>query len=138
MLYIFKKKYNQMAPLARAAFWFTLCGIFQRGIQFLIVPIYTRVLTTTEYGDYSVFISWVEIIQIFCTLNLYYNSFNVGLTKFDNDKNNFTTALVGLSSTITIAFFVVYLVCYKQIASILGMTPILCSLMFVYIFWLVR
>ena len=42
-----------MNPVVKAGFAFTLCNVLQRGIQFLITPIYTRVLSTEQYGEYS-------------------------------------------------------------------------------------
>lgn len=145
MLNKFKTKYQKMPAPAKAAFWFAICSVFQRGIQFVVVPIYTRVLTTTEYGNYSVFMSWTEILQIFCTLNLFYNSYNVGLTKFDKDNDKFTTSLVGLCTAVTFAVSIVYYAFHNQWNLFFGMSTALCILMFVhmfvkspYLFWMAR
>ena len=64
------RKYQNMNPVVKAGFAFTLCNVLQRGIQFLITPIYTRVLSTEQYGEYSLFITWMDIMLIFGTLNL--------------------------------------------------------------------
>ena len=64
-------KYRSMPIGARAAAWYTICNLLQKGIMFIVVPIYTRMLTTAEYGTYTIFQSWKDIIIIFTTLNLY-------------------------------------------------------------------
>lgn len=127
-------KYNNMPEPAKAAFWFAICSIIQRGIQFIIVPLYTRLLSTIEYGNYSVFMSWVELFTVFCTLNLFYNSYNVGLTKFEKDANRFTSSLVGLSYACTFFVAVVYFIFQKDFNTYLGMTTQLCLLMFLHMF----
>ena len=61
---------NASAPV-KAAFWFTVCSIINKCIQLITVPIFTRILTTTEYGQYSIFVSWQSILLIIATLNIY-------------------------------------------------------------------
>lgn len=128
------KKYKAFPEPAKAALWFTICSILQRGIQFIVVPIYTRVLTTTEYGYYSVFTSWTEIIMIFCTLNLFYNSYNVGLTRFDKDNDRFTSSLLGVCYILTSLCFIIYLIFRERFNSFFGMTTALCICMFIHLF----
>lgn len=145
MLNKFKNKYINMSAPVKAAFWFTICSILQRGIQFIVVPIYTRVLTKAEYGSYSVFMSWTEIFQVFCTLNLFYNSYNVGLTKFDKDSNRYTTSSLGLCTALTLLIGAIYYIFRANLNPLLGMSTLLCILIFVhmfaktpYLFWMAR
>lgn len=145
MLTKFKNKYVNMSAPAKAAFWFAICSVIQRGIQFIVVPIYTRVLTTTEYGTYSVFMSWTEIFQILCTLNLFWNSYNVGLTKFEDDRDSFTTSLMGLCFAVTVVMSGIYYLFSGQLNMLLKMSTILCTFMFYhlivkapYFFWMAR
>jgi len=63
-----KKIYNKMSIASKAALWFTICGFVQKGISFITVPIFTRLLTTEQYGVVSIFYSWESIFIIFCTL----------------------------------------------------------------------
>ena len=47
-----------MSIASKAALWFTICGFVQKGISFITVPIFTRLLTTEQYGVVSIFYSW--------------------------------------------------------------------------------
>lgn len=67
-------------------------------------------LTPEQYGTYTVYQSWYQIISIFATLNLFYGVFNNGMTKFPNDKRTFTSSMQGLSTTLTVALFCIYLI----------------------------
>lgn len=47
-----------------------ISSVLQKGIVFIATPIYTRLLTTDQYGFFSTYNSWLSIISIFATLNL--------------------------------------------------------------------
>lgn len=63
-------KYKQLSSPAKAAVWFVVCNVVNKGISLLATPILTRIMSTEQYGSFSVFQSWVSIMTIFCTLNL--------------------------------------------------------------------
>jgi O-antigen/teichoic acid export membrane protein len=66
-------------------------------------------LTTEQFGLFNVYKSWLSIISIFATLSLHGGVFNNGMVKFEKDRDKFTSSMQGLSSTITVALFFVYL-----------------------------
>ena len=63
-------KYKSMPVGAKAAAWYTICNLLQKGIMFIVVPIYTRMLTTSEYGTYTIFQSWKDIIIIIIIIQM--------------------------------------------------------------------
>ena len=73
-------KYKNLPEAVKASLWFTICSILQKGISFITVPIFTRMLSTEEYGVISLFGAWQNIITIFATLNLSYQIFNNGMS----------------------------------------------------------
>ena len=105
----FLSKYRNMSKPVKASLWFTLCNIMQKGIQFVTIPIYTRMMSTEQYGEYTVFLSWYQIISIFATLNMWNYVINNGLVKYEKDKDGFVSSLQGLSTTLTAIFTVVYM-----------------------------
>ena len=46
----FWKQYKKMSVVAKAAMWFTFSTVLQKGISFITVPIFTRLMTTEQYG----------------------------------------------------------------------------------------
>lgn len=100
--------YNKLSAPVKASLWFTVCNIAQKGVSLLSTPIFTRIMTTEQYGVYAIYQSWYSIITIFATLNLYLGVYNNGMTKFPNDRKRFTSSMQGLSTTITIGLFFIY------------------------------
>ena len=56
-------KYRKCSVQVKASFWFLICAFFQRGISVITTPIFTRLLSTAEYGQYNVLIHGWELSQ---------------------------------------------------------------------------
>ena len=75
-------KYRGLSLVAKATIWYMICSVLQKGISVITTPIFTRLLTTEEYGLYSVYVSWESIFIIFVSLRLDYTVFNKGMSKY--------------------------------------------------------
>lgn len=95
---------------AKASLWYAICSILQKCIGLIVIPIYTRLMTEGDYGVYVVFQSWTEIVAIFVTLNLGSYVFNNGMMKFKNDRDGFTSSMLGLTGVIGIIWMVIFLI----------------------------
>lgn len=102
-------KYNKLPVQIKASFWFLVCSFMQQGVSVITTPIFTRLLSTAEYGQYSVFYSWQNIISIFVSLRLYYGVYTQGLVKFEDDRKKFSSSLQGLSVFLCLLWLIVYL-----------------------------
>ena len=60
-------KYRSIPVQVKASLWFLICAFLQKGISFITTPIFTRLLSTSEYGQYNVFNSWMNIIIVIVT-----------------------------------------------------------------------
>lgn len=49
--YLLNKYENLSAPV-KASIWFTICNVVQKGIALISTPIFTRIMTTQQYGVY--------------------------------------------------------------------------------------
>lgn len=130
------KNYYNLSKPAKASIWFAVANILRKGIQFLVVPLYTRMMTTEQYGEYSVFFSWQNIIRVFATLMLFNHVFNNGMIKYTDDKNNFIASLVGISTTATLSSIIVYFIFEQWIEEFTGIPRYLMLLMFVEFFFM--
>lgn len=102
-------KYRRIPLGVKVAFWYMVCNFFQKGISTLTTPIFTRLMNTTEYGEFTLFTSWQSILLVIVSLKLSGGVYQQGLVKFEDDKDRFTSSLLGLSTTLVLAFFVLYL-----------------------------
>ncbi len=83
-----KEYYCSLSSSKKSVIWFTIATIIQNGIQFLVTPIFTRLLTDAEYGIYSIFQSWQQIFAIISVVALD-RCITVGFMKFSNSKKQF-------------------------------------------------
>lgn len=102
-------KYKNIPVQIRASLWFLICSFMQQGISVITTPVFTRILSTVEYGQYSVFYSWQNIVAIFVSLRMYYGVYSQGIVKFEEDRKRFSSALQGLSFTLCFIWLAVYI-----------------------------
>ncbi|MDC7292851.1 oligosaccharide flippase family protein [Butyrivibrio sp. DSM 10294] len=104
------KKYGNLPDSVKASAWNTFSSIIQKGISILTIPIFTRMMSTQEYGEVSLYSSWYAIIAIFGSLNLYHSTTFNGLTKFENDKNGVISSFQSLTFVLSAAIFLLSLI----------------------------
>lgn len=122
-------KYKEMPVQLKGSLWFMLCGFLTRGVSFITVPIITRIFTTGEYGQYSVFNSWYAIVSVAVTLNIFYGVYFQGLVKFEDKKNEYSSSLQGLCLTMVLIWSGIYFIFREQISSCLSLTTPLMIIM---------
>lgn len=103
------QKYKVIPMPVKASFWFLICSFLQKGISVITTPIYTRLLSTSEYGQFNVWNSWLGIITIFVSLNLSLGVHTQGLIKFSDDAKRFTAALQGMTTMMVFFWTIIYL-----------------------------
>lgn len=102
-------KYRLLPQPVKATLWFLACGVLQKGIGTITIPVFTRILTTEEYGLYTLFNSWLELLGVIITLRLSFGVFMQGLVRYDRDKDEYTSALQGLTTLLTLVALLVYI-----------------------------
>lgn len=89
---------------ARAGLWFTICFVFQRGIQFIGMPIFTRLMSQADYGVYSSFSSWAHVLVIITSLSIYSSVFNKAMIKYGDNKDQYTSSIQFLTLVSSLVF----------------------------------
>lgn len=125
------KKYKRMPAAVKTSVWFTVCQFLQRGISFITVPVFTRLLTTQEYGICNIYFAWFDIFLLFTSLKLPYEGLNNGLIRYEKDKDGYTSSVMGLITVLTIAGAAIYMVFGRWIDRITGLNGFLMLLMFI-------
>ena len=146
-LKIFIDKYRKMSVVVKASLWFVICSVLQKSISFITTPIFARLMTVEQYGYFNTYLSWLQIVAVFCTLNMHSCVYINGLAKNDGtkDNNKMAVSMLSLSFTITVILFVIYLIFREYINDAAGMDTSLFLLMFCEIlfqpplhFWIVK
>ena len=123
-------KYSNLSKPVKAAFWYTICNFINKGIALLATPIFTRILTEEQYGTFSIFQSWFNILIIFTSLNIFLSGYIKGLLLYKDDKDGFTSSQLSLTTLITLIFFGVYLINVDFWTKVFDLSPILIVAMF--------
>ena len=121
-----------MSVQVKASLWYTICNFFQKGISFIVVPIYVSLLSTDAYGDWSVFQSWRDILIIFASLNLYAGVYTKTLVDNTDDRDRYTSSMQGLGTVISLAILIFYFFTHNWCNQRIGITTPYMLLLFVY------
>lgn len=70
-------KKNKLSESAKSAVVYTFATLFSRGLAIITVPIFTRMMTTTQIGTVNLYNSWYSLISAFATLSLTSGGFAV-------------------------------------------------------------
>ncbi len=83
-------------------------NIFNKGIAFLTVPIFTRILSTYDYGIINTYSSWVSILTIILGMTLYM-SIRAAFIDHQDEIDDFLSAITTLTiiSSFTISILVI-------------------------------
>ena len=114
----------------KAGIWYTIANFLSKGIVFLSMPLFTRLLSKSEVGDYANFSSWLSIVSSIITLDLFSS---VALAKFDFKERfkEYISSILLLGSLFTL---LVYFVCFffkDQINTLLGFSTLEFNLLFI-------
>ena len=93
----------------KASTAYVICSVLQKCITIITLPLFTRLLTTEEYGISTVYTSTMAVLIIFTTLNLPYGSFSTAMVKFENDRDGYMSSVITICAMFTMVYFVIYL-----------------------------
>lgn len=131
------KKFGQsgngfMSSYGKAALAYLLCEVMIRGINFISMPIFTRIMDTSAYGQFSNFVAWEALLTPLLTANL---RITVSKSKYDfvNNNDTFLFSILATSNIFTLAFWIVVEFNKYFFCSWLGMDMRVIRLLFLYL-----
>ncbi len=130
MLRKLKMSYKSLHEPVKASLWFLICGFLQKGVSMLTTPIFTRIMTDAEYGRFSIYNSWLGIVQIIVSLNLAAGVYTRGLVKNEEDQDRFSSSMLGLSTTCILIWSILYALFRRAVNGWLGLNTVLMVAMF--------
>jgi len=130
------KKFKGLSSGVKASIALFISSLITKGLSYLTTPIYTRLLSTEQYGQVSIFLTWYQIfgtIAMFCLMN---GVFNNGLLENPENRDEYSFSILILSNVITLCFSVVLLSLYPLIKSIIKID--LPFIILMVVLWLVQ
>ena len=126
-------KYKLLSAPAKAALWFTICNLLVKGISFISVPIFTRMMSDEEYGILSIFMSYEQVILIIATWEIQLGAYQKGLFNYREDQKLFTSATQALVNILTVVVFAIIFLLKCLITNLIGMSIGVLVVLFVYL-----
>lgn len=114
----------------RASLWFTVSNVLVKGISFLTLPLFSRLLTTAEYGRVSVYQSWVSVVSIVTTLTIWGGGLHVGMVKYAERRKELLSSFQGLAASLTAAAGILSLLLLPQAERLTGLPAFLILCLF--------
>ena len=127
----FVKRYKELPVAVKASFFFILCGILKDAVDILTTPVFTRILTTEEYGLFSVYNSYYQVIRVIVSLYLFSDGFHVGMARFPEDRESFTSAIQGLGTGLFVIWISVAVCASKLWVKLTGLDSTLLFLLII-------
>jgi O-antigen/teichoic acid export membrane protein len=81
---------------AKAGFFYLIGNMFSKAIALLTIPIFTRILSTSEFGIVNVYLSWVSILSLIVGLSLG-SSIRTAYIEFKEDLEGYISSIFFLS-----------------------------------------
>ena len=128
-----KTKYSSMPVQVRASLWFLISTFMQKAVSVISTPIFTRLLTTQQYGEYNVFQSWMGIITVIVTLNLFLGVFLQGLVKFEHEAKIYASSMQGLTLALCSFWTIVYFIFHDFFNQLFELNTVQMSFMLIMI-----
>lgn len=125
-----KNQYSNLSVTKKSIIWFTLATIIQNGILFLVTPIYTRILSDDEYGVFSIYQSWQQIISIVSVLALD-RCITVGFIKYQEKREEFLSSIQTLMTVLVFVSSLIILLFSDYFTSFIGLPIYIILMMFI-------
>lgn len=97
-------KYSNMPTEVKASMAYTICNILTRCLSFITLPLFTRLMTTEDYGLSTVYASTAAIVAIFTSLQLPYGTLSTAMIKFKDDRKGYLSSICSITAVLTIFY----------------------------------
>lgn len=115
--------------------YYTLGTFILQGINFLTLPLYTRILTTKDFGITSLYTAWQSVVVIFLCLQTFSTIQNAKVTYEDEEYREYNSNIVVLSFISFFIFAVIIMGFSKQFSKLSGLSVNLIFLMLLHSFF---
>lgn len=126
------KKFKTASPAARASIALLLANLILKGLSLISGPLFTRLMSTEQYGLVSTFQSWQSLLAVLITLNLHQGVFNNGMLEYKENRDKFQYSLLIISTAISVTAILAFSFFSKPFLDLFELPSILVYVMLIY------
>ena len=123
---------NNNVKALKSGVWYTGANFVTKSIGFITTPIFTRLLSHSDYGLYSNYVSWLSTFTVFAILNLG-SSFISDRFDYNEDFDGYVSSTLALSSLVTGLWAIIINLSPDFFSSITGLDARYINIMVVYL-----
>ncbi len=123
---------TKSGTVLKSGLWYTVSNFLSKGMLFLATPLFTRLMTQEEFGSFSNFSSWLNILMIVVTLNVEASLISARYDHADRLDRYVFSALV-LSSISALIWGIALNVFMDEVSQFFDLEPIYINCMLVYL-----
>lgn len=106
----------------KSGIWYTITDFILKGMAFLTIPIYTRLLSVKEYGIVSVYMTFVSIFTIITGLDIH-ASIGTAVHDFKEKKEEYLSSTLFLSFLSFIIIFLLIFSFKNNLSTLINISP---------------
>lgn len=116
----------------KAGVYYVVTQIIVRGLTFFATPLYTRMLSTEQFGQIRVYESWALIFVVALSLGLY-RSLERAIHDYREKFDAYVSSVQFVAYASITFFFIIFTVFYDKVERLLNLNPLLFILLFLYV-----
>ncbi len=118
------RQFKAMPESVKATVVFGVASFATSGINYIMTPVFTRLLSTAEYGVINIYNSWHSIIQVIAAMTLIYPGvLHVGLYEHSDNRWRYLSTMMGIITTVSGAMLALYLLFAREIDKFISLPP---------------
>ncbi len=96
----------------KSGIWYTLCTVVQRGISFITLPVFTRIMTKSDLGFFNTYATW---ISLFVTITTFDVPLSIIRSKHDfkGDEDSYSFSILTLT-TVSNGIFLLFCLLFRE------------------------
>ena len=127
------KKFQNASPSLKATIVFGISSFATSGINYITTPIFTRLLSTEEYGTVAIYNSWMLIMQVVLSLTLIYPGvLHVGLYEHSDNRWRYLSVVQGIITSVSVLVIGLFALFHEPLGKWIALPQSLMWLMLIY------
>ncbi len=114
----------------KAGFWYVISNFLVKALSFITTPIFARLMTPEQYGEFSNYASWQSTLLILTGAELYV-TLSRAYYDFNEDYNKYVSSVTVTGCLLTMCMYAVFLLCGPWIYNIVAIPPQYVHMLFI-------
>lgn len=120
----------QSGKVVKAGIGYTIGNYLLKGLNFFSIPIFSRLMSTSDYGAYNTFVAYESIIYVVIGLALH-SSFKNAKYKYKEEYDRYLSSCLTLGIISFLAWCLIVNVFYTKLVAFIGFSRVIVNLLLI-------